>query len=73
MNIDPSEFLSRLRPTAITGILDRKAGITPEQRLAINEARRAEELRLSARAKEIIKGLSDDDIDALHHYFGDGA
>jgi hypothetical protein len=67
-----NEFIQHMRPTSIRSILDKRIGITPEQRAAMDRAERAEEIRLSARAKEIIAGMCDDDIGALQHYFGDG-
>lgn len=41
--------------------------------IEVVESRREKDIRLSERAKEIIKNLTDGDIDALIHYFGDGA
>lgn len=63
-----SSFVEYLRPTALREIMDRKAGISPEQRQAMNIEAKVREDKINALAVEACGKLSREEYEALAYY-----
>lgn len=67
---DMNEFLEYLRPVALTAIMDKHMGISPEQRAEINKQAQERERYISERAAQLLSAMPPEDAEVLAEYWG---
>lgn len=68
MNTDHN-FVECLKPAAFRQLVDKMAGISPEQRVLLDAKKAEQEARIDALAKQAIGKLTSEEADALNEYW----